>query len=536
MIPKFKDTYILTEIKDSTGNINAMIDAYGLADHAPDRVATDRAGELMSLWRKYSQLIDKSYDYFGGVNNSTGRNYDPRDIFSWARIARDTNESKLEGLQNLEAMIENLKRQKEKNNMRKKEESNYDIKFENDKVIVVQPHSEGASCRLGRGTKWCTASTKGSNMFNNYTKDQGVKLYYVITKTKDDIAVARGWNDKWAIAEYPGGVKEYFDAEDMSIPEEQFFDEVLKPLGINPWKFLIKHDPVDAVIEMAANIETMYERNTHVIDIRQNEEDLLRMISELNKSQVSQFQRIRSDTNLPDKALLMAGAEVITKNAFEFFTNTRFNPPGQDVGPLIKRSNRDFQFIIIDMLDNWLTLSRAVDRDLDGLEKERKDNLTISINRMGDGKYGGGDNSHRIKLYSKNWIDSNWRDLHDIMLEILIERPHELKGECEAALRSLLGLCIDEKGGRWKELENHVIEDIKHVTTRLLKKSSPHPGDKNLDDYFLHLGQLGWPFLGSVYNRLTFTLDEFDQKENITQPLLPVEAEHFLNLGKYPIS
>lgn len=527
MIPKFKDLYILTEIRDTKGNINAMIDAYGLTDYAPEHVAIERAKELMAKWRKYSPVIDRDWDYFGDAKSITGKNYDSRDIFSWARVARDTGENKLEGLQSLESMIEDLKRKKQRNAELAQEEKNYTIVFENEKAFVAQPHSEGASCRLGRGTRWCTASTQGTNMFKSYTENQGVKLFYVITKVPDDRARVHGWQDKWAIAEYPSGIREYFDAEDQPMEQHEFFSEVLKPLDIDPYVFLTKYDPVEAVFKLSAQIEKMREEEEHIIDIRGAEEDMLRMIVELKSEDMAKFQQKRSQTGDPDRVLLGDEDEILTKSMFEFFTNTRLNIVDKDMGYLINKKNRTFQYLIVEMLDNWLELSRKIDSKLDGIQKERKSELTSAINRLGDGEYGTGHNSQKIKVYSKNWTNSNWIDLHEIVMDILIERPHEIGGDCGPAIKSLLGLCIEEKGGRWKELEDHIIEDIKHTTSRLVDKNDSKFSDDKFDDYLIHLGRMGWPRLGQTYNRLVFDRDEFDQKVNIDDPILPFEAEHF---------
>ncbi len=39
------------------------------------------------------------------------------------------------------------------------EESDYDIVHDNEYATIYRPRSTGASCKLGRGTKWCTAAT-----------------------------------------------------------------------------------------------------------------------------------------------------------------------------------------------------------------------------------------------------------------------------------------------------------------------------------------------------------------------------------------
>ena len=52
--------------------------------------------------------------------------------------------------------------------------------YEDGKVTVIVPQDQAASCRYGRGTRWCTASTRGDNYFNGYNA-QG-PLYILIPK------------------------------------------------------------------------------------------------------------------------------------------------------------------------------------------------------------------------------------------------------------------------------------------------------------------------------------------------------------------
>lgn len=53
--------------------------------------------------------------------------------------------------------------------------------YEDDKFVVIYPHSKQASCVWGSGTTWCTAATQSTNYFPYYT-GAGNKLYYLITK------------------------------------------------------------------------------------------------------------------------------------------------------------------------------------------------------------------------------------------------------------------------------------------------------------------------------------------------------------------
>lgn len=52
--------------------------------------------------------------------------------------------------------------------------------YNDDNVTIIVPEDEAAACKYGRGTRWCTASTRGMNYFNQYNR-QG-KLYILIPK------------------------------------------------------------------------------------------------------------------------------------------------------------------------------------------------------------------------------------------------------------------------------------------------------------------------------------------------------------------
>ena len=55
--------------------------------------------------------------------------------------------------------------------------------YEDNKWIVIVPHTEESSCYYGKGTQWCTAAEKSHNMFNFY--NQRGKLYINILKGTD---------------------------------------------------------------------------------------------------------------------------------------------------------------------------------------------------------------------------------------------------------------------------------------------------------------------------------------------------------------
>ena len=52
--------------------------------------------------------------------------------------------------------------------------------YEDSDVTVIVPQDEAAACRYGRGTRWCTAATRGDNHFNFYNRSG--PLYILIPK------------------------------------------------------------------------------------------------------------------------------------------------------------------------------------------------------------------------------------------------------------------------------------------------------------------------------------------------------------------
>lgn len=51
----------------------------------------------------------------------------------------------------------------------KKKKYNADIIYDEKGILIVRPNDKEASCRYGKGTRWCTAATRGHNYFASYT-------------------------------------------------------------------------------------------------------------------------------------------------------------------------------------------------------------------------------------------------------------------------------------------------------------------------------------------------------------------------------
>jgi len=62
----------------------------------------------------------------------------------------------------------------------KQDRGEYETVFDDSSVRVIVPNDETSACYYGQGTTWCTAATRGSNMFGYYN-NQG-KLYILLPK------------------------------------------------------------------------------------------------------------------------------------------------------------------------------------------------------------------------------------------------------------------------------------------------------------------------------------------------------------------
>ena len=63
------------------------------------------------------------------------------------------------------------------------ERGKYEVIYDADNLLVFKPKDKTAACFFGRGTRWCTAATRGRNYFNHYNR-QG-PMYIIIPRKPD---------------------------------------------------------------------------------------------------------------------------------------------------------------------------------------------------------------------------------------------------------------------------------------------------------------------------------------------------------------
>ena len=510
----FKE-YFLCEVKDTKRNRMEIANAYGLADHAPEQVAQDRASEIINKWTKLEPLIDVNYDYFQAPND---RHYNPKDIFSWSRVSRDLGYSKLEALQNLEAMIANLSRAKEKKAQDKISEKDYDIVAQSSIATLYIPKTEAASCKLGASTKWCTAATEGPNQFHSY-KEQGVVLFYAIEKATQD---------KYAVAMYPDGdTFNIFDAEDNQMDWEDWSDIAYR-LGLPTEKaFYKKHGPqlIDILKDRARRARDIISGYTQrdPFDGPTNWEILGELLSavegiykEQDPEQIEELKRYRKSENMPDEAFLM---EVLDRASLKYFTDGEYNPPGSH-----NWTNGQFQTEIvrkIGRLTYFINQSNGDDWKQEDIED--MDDLTYEVKGPNDG-----DEARNVFLEIRRYISRHLNDKWPELEEALIkhwEANHDATNIKVAGGYSehtdtpfdntymWMRMMMDIKNGDWPELEEMIHKRLKSIL---------HKGDKDPD---FENKKNGLQSMGVSYNNAANFYRRVDNTDY--RAWLPQSDEHF---------
>ena len=541
MIQTFREYYYINEVKDTKRNRAEVARAYGLSDNAPEHVAQERAKELIDKFTKLEPLIDPNHDYFG----LPGNKYNPKDIFSWARLSKDMGYDKLEALQNFEAMLINLGRAADRKEQAKLSEKEYDVLVDNEHATLYRPKSMAASCKLGAGTKWCTAATN-NNQFDSYMA-QGVVLFYAITKRKKFNTAQAVWppqpargggrapgsdfkpEEKYAVAMYPGGeVFEYFDSEDNKIDEsdwEYTFDSLDLPTDHAFYKkhgpsavSLLKNSVNDARSKMSGSTQrdpygdgdTNWELLNDVFD------KVKLVFKENDPDQLAEYAKYRRDEGMPDEVFLM---DVMERASMSYFTDQEYNPPGSN-----NWANSQFQQEIVRHIGRLTYLTNQANGD-DWSEEiiQDMDDLTNVVAGPNDG-----DEAQNyfweLRRYISKHLNDEWPELEDALLKLWATNHDAVNikvagGYSEHtdtpfdSTHMWLRMVMEIKNGEWPELEQMLHKRIKSVL---------HVGDKD-PDFKNRLN--GIQSMASSYNRQVNFRKQL--KNTDYRAWLPDSEEHF---------
>ena len=100
---------------------------------------------------------------------------------------KDIYSSEYDSYNKLITVLSKATQDKEKKELEKVSNDEYDILVENDKFLLLSPKTHRASMKYGASTRWCTAA-KSNNHFNTYTRS-GYLIYLIRKKGRE--------NDNW---------------------------------------------------------------------------------------------------------------------------------------------------------------------------------------------------------------------------------------------------------------------------------------------------------------------------------------------------
>lgn len=166
--------------------------------------------------------------------------------FKWYQDFEDTMENDYDNLENVEQGKE-------------QEQGKAKKVYEDDKVMVIVPEDEAAACRYGRGTRWCTASTRGHNYFAQYNR-RG-PLYILIPKKPHHEG------EKYQL-HFPSG--QYMDENDESVSLI-----ILVNMFPELTDFFLKREPElknDIMFMDDSQLESVIEQVTQIAKDRLHEE------------------------------------------------------------------------------------------------------------------------------------------------------------------------------------------------------------------------------------------------------------------------
>jgi len=148
-------------------------------------------------WRKEDLPIEKVAELFKAYNNLLNKKLIPDSA------DRDINQ--FPGWVFFQEFVESMQRQQTRKEEEKARSNDKEVIYKDDQYLVIKPNTTEASCRFGKGTRWCI-SAKEENQFKNYT-NQGAKFYFFIDRKNKD----QGGKDALAVTD--SGV-EIYDAQD----------------------------------------------------------------------------------------------------------------------------------------------------------------------------------------------------------------------------------------------------------------------------------------------------------------------------------
>ena len=230
---RLEESYSLNKISDLLleGRKEDILKKYGIDEETTDVINyfsdKDPSGNnkylewMFKNWaglgknRDYSPLDEEVVDVIELFHKNAQR-IQNKDINSYSFLKLKETVKEAEEKRKMSELKKEVKKQKT-------------VIYDDDRWLVVSPHSWKASCYYGAGTKWCVTAKDTPNHWNTYSKNS--TFFYVIDKTKTK-------KNKYYKVAYRQlkreGKFELWDAEDMEFSHKQFgrewFDELPEEL------------------------------------------------------------------------------------------------------------------------------------------------------------------------------------------------------------------------------------------------------------------------------------------------------------------
>lgn len=168
------------------------------------------------------------------------------------KLIKNSDINFYKGWNDLLMSVAKAKKEENRRIKRKQEEKKYYIIHKADDLVVMEPMSHAASCKYGKGTRWCITMDT-DNYWNMYTRDGG-RFAFFFKKTEPD--------EKYAMLVKDDGKTEIYDSADalvsMSILEEWVgadYDEIISKIES---RFEVELEEAERLDERVDEIENSW--------------------------------------------------------------------------------------------------------------------------------------------------------------------------------------------------------------------------------------------------------------------------------------
>lgn len=221
-------------------------------------------GRKEDILKKYGgedQEVIDTINYFSVEDPSGNNKYLEWMFKNWAGLGKDRDYSPLDyevvdvvelfhqnvqriknkdinsySFKELEETVKEAEEKRRLTQLKKEAKKQKTVIYEDDRWLVVSPHSWKASCYYGAGTKWCVTAKETSSHWDNYSRNS--TFFYVIDKAKTK-------KDRYYKVAYRllkiGSKFELWDAEDLEFSRNQigreWFGDLPEELKKNAWLY-----------------------------------------------------------------------------------------------------------------------------------------------------------------------------------------------------------------------------------------------------------------------------------------------------------